>query len=343
MSQAAGVHRKMACCPYRAPIVVASSSDRPETATPSSRCSESGSQPTADHSSTDRWWSSPSRVAWRSRFARTDSRSAPGSQAVITNIGAEKTAGQIPTVPRGAGWIRSPPAPGRAISTMVFAYSAHKVSLSTNGEYRRRWPSASSRGKTSAELTAQCSGMSHSPGGRTRSARRPSTLLGSFDRDISGAEGAQQGSPQFSDLLSRWTTPIAPEQAKKIEILPDWPFWSGIGRVARSDPPMEVGYAVSQRLDVQLPRLKGFIDCSSHLGHLCEVEATSAVVEIEDLPDTLPGDEEHTPTEVLGGCQPDVAGLESSNEPRIGPIVGQGVVGTDGAIWHESSMTTVDP
>ncbi len=106
---------------------------------------------------------------------------------------------------------------------------------------------------------------------------------------------------------------------------------------------MEVGHAVPERFNVQLSRLECLVDCFSHLGHLCEVVVTQATIEIEDLPDTLPGDEEHTPTEVLGGCQPDVAGLESSNEPRIGPIVGQGVVGTDGAIWHESSMTTVDP
>lgn len=65
---------------------------------------------------------------------------------------------------------------------------------------------------------------------------------------------------------------------------------------------MEVGHAVPERFNVQLSRLECLVDCFSHLGHLCEVVVTQATIEIEDLPDTLSGHEEHTSPEVLVGC-----------------------------------------
>ncbi len=103
---------------------------------------------------------------------------------------------------------------------------------------------------------------------------------------------------------------------------------------------MEVGHPVPERFDVQLPRLECLIDCCSHLGHFREVTVTEAAVEIEDLPDTLPGHEEHTSSEVLVGCQSDVAGFKPSNEPGIDTRLGGCIVGANGAICHEPSMTT---
>ena len=105
---------------------------------------------------------------------------------------------------------------------------------------------------------------------------------------------------------------------------------------------MEMGHAVTEGLNVQLPRLEGFIDCSSYRGHLFEVVTSGAFIEVEDLPDALLGDEEHTPLEVLVRRQPDVAGFEPSNEPRISPFVGCCILGAKGAIRHGSSMAT-DP
>jgi hypothetical protein len=104
---------------------------------------------------------------------------------------------------------------------------------------------------------------------------------------------------------------------------------------------VEVGYAVPERFNVQLPRLECLVDCCSHLGHFREVVVTVAGVEIEDLLDALPGHEEHTSPEVLVGCQSDVAGFKPSNEPGIGALLGGCIVGANGAICHWSSMTTV--
>ena len=188
-----------------------------------------------------------------------------------------------------------------------------------------------------------------SPGPDRRGVRRPGRraddlrgLKSGFERDISGPEGTEQGALQCSELLRRGATPLAPEKPKEVEVLPDRAFRSGIGVVARSDPPMEMGHPVTEGLNVQLPRLEGFVDRGSYLGHLFEVVASRAFIEIEDLPHALLGDEEHTPLEVLVRHQPDVAGFEPSNEPRISSVVGCCILGAKGAIRHRSSMAT-DP
>ncbi len=95
---------------------------------------------------------------------------------------------------------------------------------------------------------------------------------------------------------------------------------------------MEVGYTVPERFNIQLPRLECLVDCCRHLGHFCEVAVTKAVVEIEDLPDALPGHEENTSPEVLVGCQSDVASFKSSNEPGIGTLFCGCIVGANGAV-----------
>ena len=64
---------------------------------------------------------------------------------------------------------------------------------------------------------------------------------------------------------------------------------------------MEVRYAVPEGFNVQLSRLECLLDSCSHLGHFCKVAIAQAAVEIEDLPNTVPGDEEHTSPEVLVG------------------------------------------
>ena len=104
---------------------------------------------------------------------------------------------------------------------------------------------------------------------------------------------------------------------------------------------MQVGHAVPERFNVQFPRPECLVDCRTHLGHFSEVAVSEAAVEIEDLPDALPGHKEHTSPEVLVGCQSDKAGFKPSNEPGIGTHLCGCIVGANGAIFHESSMTTV--
>jgi hypothetical protein len=65
---------------------------------------------------------------------------------------------------------------------------------------------------------------------------------------------------------------------------------------------MEMGHSVPERFKVQLPRLECLVDCCRHLCHFCEVTVTEAFVEIEYLPNALPGHEKHTSPEVLVGC-----------------------------------------
>ena len=48
---------------------------------------------------------------------------------------------------------------------------------------------------------------------------------------------------------------------------------------------MEMGDTISQGLNVELPRSERFVDCSSHFGHLCEVEAPSHHIQVEDFPE----------------------------------------------------------
>jgi len=95
-----------------------------------------------------------------------------------------------------------------------------------------------------------------------------------------------------------------------------------------------MGDSISEGLDVHFAGLERLVGCCSYLGHFSEVKRTGVSVEIEDLSDTLLGNEEQASIEILCLSEPDVAGLEPGDQPGINTVIGGSVVVTNGAVRH---------
>jgi hypothetical protein len=102
---------------------------------------------------------------------------------------------------------------------------------------------------------------------------------------------------------------------------------------------MQVWNPVPERLDVHFQWSEYLVCRCGNLGHFGKVKIADGDLQVEHLSNALLGGEEQAAPEILVWREAHVAGLQPSNEPRIGAMLGVFVLPADRAICHAFSMT----
>jgi len=159
-------------------------------------------------------------------------------------------------------------------------------------------------------------------------------LWGEFDRHIAGRKSMEEGNSHENEIPRRSTTALGPQLAQEVQILPNRPTRSRVSVVAGRDPPVQVGYTVPERLDVQLAWFERLIGCGGNLCHFFEVNLANVDFEIEEFSHALLGCKEKTPLKVLSRCKSDISGAQPGHEQGVRSHVRLGVLVANGTTVH---------
>ena len=165
---------------------------------------------------------------------------------------------------------------------------------------------------------------------------------GGLDGEVVADEGGQQAAAQLVGDVGRGAGGAGPQVAQEVEVLPDRSARAAVVVRARRQPPVQVGHAVAERLDVHLPGAELVVHGPADGGHLHEVGRPLARVELVDLGHARRGDVERRADVVLAVVEPDVAGTEAGDRQRVPSGLDLGQLVAARAVvrsrWHHPTL-----